>query len=507
MAEPNFFNRTLWIGDNLSVLRGINSECVDLVCLDPPFNSQRLYNAPLGSGAAGAQFDDTWTMDGMKAEWTELQGAADPALYHTVIGASLSAGDSMQAYLVFMTLRLVEIWRVLKPTGSLYLHCDPHASHYLKQLCDCIFGTNCFRNEIVWKRTSTKSLGTRRYARDSDRIFYYTKSPRDFVWNQQYRPHDPDYVRKHYRHDDNDGLGPWRVDNLSGGKAGGASAYLPFKGALPPKNRAWAPPQRDKFPAAAAARLPENYEQLDALAKCEALDAAGLIYWSRNGVPSHKSYLSTKPGNPASDIITHIPVVAGSERTGWPTQKPLALYEHFIAASSNPDDLVLDPFCGCATTMVAAERLGRQWAGIDIDEVAIGITQKRLQEESDAAVHNVDLEGFRGGLPSLHLPPSLPLRTDPDRPTRSPRIREIRWAELGEGERRPCPGCCRNKYYDDFDLDHITPRAKGGIDADENLQLLCSSCNRIKGGHLTMAELRQRLLTDKRHQLQAESIP
>ena len=501
-GEPNFLNRTLWIDDNLKVLRGINSECIDLVCLDPPFNSKRLYNAPLGSDAAGAQFDDTWTMDSMKAEWTELQGAADPALYHTVIGASLSAGDAMQAYMAFMALRLVEIWRVLKPDGSMYLHCDPHASHYLKQLCDCIFGPGRFRNEIVWKRTSTKSLGTQRYARDGDRIFYYTKSLSDFVWNQQYRPHDPEYVRKNYSYDDDDGLGPYQTQPLTGGKPGGPLAYKPFKGVEPSKGRAWSPPRRDKFPPAAAAKLPKNYEQLDILARCAALDDAGLLRWSKTKNPRYKSYLSTKQGNPASDIITHIPPVAGNEATGWPTQKPLALYEHFIAASTNPGDWVLDPFCGCATTMVAAERLGRQWVGIDIDEVAIGITQKRLQEESDAAVHNVDLDGLREGLPSLHLPPRPPLRTDPERPTRSPRIRAIRWAELGDGERRPCPGCNREKFEDDFDIDHIVPRSKSGLDADENLQLLCSSCNRIKGGRLTMAELRERLLADTRQRLQ-----
>ena len=395
MNAPNFLHRTLWIDDNLKVLRGINSECIDLVCLDPPFNSKRLYNAPLSSPAAGAQFDDTWTMDGVKTEWMELQEAADPALYHTVVGAGLSAGDAMQAYMAFMAPRLAEFWRVLKPNGSMYLHCDPHASHYLKQLCDCIFGQRRFRNEIVWKRTSTKSLGTQRYARDGDRILYYTKSSSDFVWNQQYRPHNPEYVRKNYRYDDDDGLGAYQSQPLTGGKKGGAMAYKPFKGVKPSEGRAWSPPRRDRFPSPAAAKLPKNYEQLDVLAKCEALDNAGLLLRSKQGVPRYKSYLANKLGNPASDIITHIPPAAGKEAQKWPTQKPLALYEHFIAASSNPGDLVLDPFCGCATTMVAAERLGREWAGIDIDEVAVGITQKRLQDESDAAVHNVDLDGLR----------------------------------------------------------------------------------------------------------------
>ncbi|WP_419838049.1 DNA methyltransferase [Candidatus Poriferisodalis sp.] len=482
MPDPNFANRTLWIDDNLRVLRGINSACIDLIVTDPPFNSKRFYNAPLGSEAAGAQFDDTWTMDSQKDDWADLQEAADPALFHTVVGAGLSAGEPMQAYLSFIAPRLIELHRILKPAGSLYLHCDAHASHYLKQLLDCIFGSR-YLNEIVWKRTSTKSLGTRRYARDSDRILFYSKSS-TFTWNQQYRPHDPDYVEGNYRHNDGDGLGAYATEQLTGGKAGGALAYEAFKGALPSKGRAWAPPRRDKFPSEAADKLPDNYEDLDVLAKCAALDDAGLLYWTRNGVPRYKSYLSTKQGIPASDIIAHIPAVSGNEATGWPTQKPLALYEHFIAASSDPDDLVFDPFAGCATTMVAAERLGRRWAGVDVDEVATGITLKRLQQHSDGTAF-LDLS-----TQTVNLPKNPPQRTDPDAPRRSRNIRAICWQRLGTGDRRACPGCDRAKYYDDFHLDHIVPRSKNGPDTDENLHLLCGACNGRKGNRLTMSELR-----------------
>ena len=410
--QPNFLNRTLWVSDNLPVLRGIDSETVDLIYLDPPFNSKRLYNAPLGSPAAGAKFDDTWRMDGVKSEWAELQEAADPALHHTVVGAGLSAGESMQAYLTFMALRLAEMRRVLKPGGSLYLHCDPHASHYLKQLLDCVFGQSMFRNEIIWCYRGGGAPKTA-FARKHDTILRYSVS-QQFTFHKQY---------------------------------------------------------------------------------VEYSEASKKLVESRGGVSIDDKERDLERGASMPDWWTDINSLQtwSPERTGWPTQKPLALLRRIIEASSNPGDMVLDPFCGCATTMVAAEQLGRQWAGIDIDEVAVGITQKRLQEESDAAVHNVDLEGMRAGLPTLHLPPGPPQRTDPDRPTRSPRIRQIRWSEMGSGDRRPCPGCGLRKYEVDFELDHVVPRSKGGLDADENLQLLCSSCNRIKGWRLTMGELREEL--------------
>lgn len=484
MGTPNFRNRTLWIADNLPVMRGINSECVDLIVTDPPFNSDRLYNAPLGSEAAGAQFEDTWTMDGIKEEWADLLEAADPAMFHTVSAAGLCGDDSMQAYLTFMAPRLTEMHRILKPSGSLYLHCDSVASHYLKQLLDCVFGAKCYANEIVWKRTGSKALGARRYSRDSDRILYYRKGSH-FVWNQQYRPHDPEYVKKAYRYDDDNGLGAYALQPLTGGKAGGPEAYRKFRGALPSAGRAWAPPRRNKFPPEAAEALPEEYENSGVIAKCEALDDAGLIHWTKNRIPLYKSYLSTKRGIPASDFVGHIKRASGNEKTGWPTQKPLALYELFIKASSGPEDLVLDPFAGCATTMVAAERLHRRWAGIDIDEVATGITIRRLQQESDNEAFLEDLSTR-----TLHLPSSPPERTDRHTARRSRNIRAILWHQLGTGDRRVCCGCDRKKYYDDFHLDHIQPRSKGGADTDENLQLLCGACNTKKGNRLSNKELR-----------------
>ena len=415
-SDPNFMNRTLWVDDNLTVLRGLNSECVDLIYLDPPFNTQRIYNAPFGSKAAGAKFDDTWTMDGVKTDWAALQEAADPAMYHTIVDAGLSAGEPMQAYLSFMALRMHEMHRVLKPTGSLYLHCDPTASHYLKQLLDCIFGRQNFRNEIVWYY-KTGGTSKRWFGRKHDLVLFYSKS-KNYTFNPQKE-----------------------------------KSYLAHK-----------------YGFSNVTILEDDKGQHTVVGMRDVWD---------------------------------IPALRGNQReaTGWPTQKPLALLEPIIRASSNIGDLVLDPFCGCATAMVAAERLGRRWAGIDIDRAAVGVTQDRLQNETDAAVHNVELHGWDGdqhdwreGPPPLHVPSRPPTRTDSEAPKRSPRIRQIRWAELGTGDRRACPGCERRKYFDDFDLDHIQPSAKGGLNADENLQLLCSSCNRIKGGRLTMTELRQRLL-------------
>ena len=329
---------------------------------------------------------------------------------------------------------------------------------------DAIFRYQNFRNEIVWKRTSTKSLGTQRYARDGDRIFYYTKSPSGFVWNQQYRPHDPEYIRKNYRYNDNDGLGVYRLQPLTGGKSGGPLAYEPFKGAKPSKGRAWSPPRRDKFPSPVAAKLPANYEQLDVLAKCEALNSAGLIYWSKTGIPNYKSHLSNKLGNPASDIITHIAPASGNEAIGYPTQKPLALLERIIKASSNPGDLVLDPFCGCATALVAADRLDRQWVGIDLSPLAAKLVNLRLRDDM-------------GLFFDIHHRTDIPHRTDQGALAN---YRTHRHTLYGRQE-GVCAGCEVMFPFRNMTVDHVVPQSKSGSDHLDNLQLLCAACNSTKG--------------------------
>ena len=208
MAAPNFVDKTIWTGDNLDILRGINSECVDLIYLDPPFNSNRDYAAPVGSKAAGAAFKDTWHLSDLDVAWMGLIADEQPAMAHTLKAAGLAHGKGMQSYLTMMAVRLLEMRRVLKPTGSIYLHCDPTASHYLKMLMDSIFGQGNFRNEITWQRTGAHN-DPQRYGAVSDRLVFYTKSD-EWTWNIQHTPYSEAYVKQRYRYDDGDGRLHWR---------------------------------------------------------------------------------------------------------------------------------------------------------------------------------------------------------------------------------------------------------------------------------------------------------
>ena len=460
-VNANVNPKTIFTGDNLPIMRGMNSESVDLIYLDPPFNSKANYAAPIGSEAAGAAFKDTWTLSDVDITWLDLIEAKHPAL-NRVIHATMTNSD--KSYLIYMAVRLLEMHRILKPTGSIYLHCDPTMSHYLKLVMDAVFGKANFRNEVVWKRTSTKSLA-KRYAVNTDRILYYIKS-NGATWNQQYAPYDDEYIQKTFR--GRDKHGKYGTVDLSGGKAGSRKAYMPLKGIEPPPGRAWAPPARNKFPDSAQALLPDNYEDLDQLAKCELLDDAGLLHWPKGkiGRPRWKKYLSAMPGIVAGDLVLDTPPVKGKERTGYPTQKPLALLDRIIKASSNQSDRVFDPFCGCATTLVAADRLQRDWVGIDISAKAAELVVERIRDD-------------QGMFENIIARDDIPKRTDLGNVLRynAPENKTQLYGEQGGH----CNGCGEHFQTQHLEIDHIIAESVGGTDHIENLQLLCSHCNRIKG--------------------------
>ena len=391
--KPNWSNQTIWTGDNLPILRGMNSESVDLIYLDPPFNSKANYAAPIGSKAAGAAFKDTWTLSDVDAEWINLIEAKHPALYRVLLAAMTSSDKS---YLAYMAARLLEMRRVLKPTGSIYLHCDPTMSHYLKLVLDGIFERRRFQNEIVWsyRRYTAKS---RRFQREHDVILFYGK--RSPIFNVIHRPYGDQSGKRdsHYKQDED---GRW-------------------------------------------------------------------FRWQKlRGQEPYKIYLSDK-GRRVGDVwpIPHINASA-KERVGYPTQKPLALLDRIIAASSNAGDVVLDPFCGCATACIAAQAKNREWVGIDISPKAAELVGQRMRDELGMfyqGAHRTD----------------VPQRTDIGKLPRynSGQNRTRLYGEQGGH----CAGCATHFEPRHFHVDHIIARAKGGTDHIENLQLLCGSCNSIKG--------------------------
>lgn len=359
----------LYYGDNLDILkRYVEDESVDLIYLDPPFNSNATYNVLFaeknGSKAASQiqAFTDTWTWnqesESVFAEIVTAGGCVADCLqaFRTFLGEC-----DMLAYLVMMAPRLVELHRVLNPTGNIYLHCDPTASHYLKLLMDAVFGPECFKNEIIWKRTTTKSdylQGATNWPRVHDVLIYYQKKPAargNFL--QPFTEYSEEYLRKFYRFKDPDGR-RYTLDNLAAPGAGSRGhPQYEFMGVT----RYW------------------RYNKM----KMETLLAQGRIVQTKPGsVPRYKRYLDEMPGVAVSDVWTDITLVQAhaAERLGYPTQKPEALLERIIKASSNEGDLVLDPFCGCGTTISVAQRLNRQWIGIDITHLAITLMKTRLKD-------------------------------------------------------------------------------------------------------------------------------
>lgn len=373
----------LWFGDNLTILREeIKDQSVDLVYLDPPFNSQANYNVLFrspGEQAASAQieaFRDTWTW-GVEAQWAFDEIMRVGGSLTSIIHALHSAlGDSdMMAYLVMMAQRLYELRRVLKPSGSIYLHCDPTASHYLKLVLDSVFGPNRFLNELIWKRTSAHS-SARKFGPVHDTILFYSISD-NYKWNRTFQSYDEKYLSVKYRQQDE--RGRYRLSDLTAAGTRSGDSGKPWEGFDPtPLGRHWAAPVASLLSVGGSASL-STQEKLDLL------NANDFVYWppgrgGKPGFPQIKRYLTG--GLPVQDVIDDIAPInsMAKERLGYPTQKPVALLERVVAASSNPGDVLLDPFCGCGTSVEAAQKLGRTWIGIDVAYHAIRVIEDRLSE-------------------------------------------------------------------------------------------------------------------------------
>ena len=382
----------LYYGDNLEVLRKyITDESVDLIYLDPPFNSQAnyniLYKEQNGSQSASQikAFSDFWHWD-QEAQKTfeDLVGnpSYPPNLKKLIISIHDFLGNNdMSAYLVMMAVRLVELRRVLKSTGSVYLHCDPTASHYLKIMMDAIFGPENFINEIVWKRSTAHSdskQGSRHFGRIHDIVLFYVKSD-EYKWYQPYVPYDESYTESFYNHVEPETGRRFQLDNLTAAKPGGDTLYE-WHGVRPYKGRYWAYSKE----------------------KMEEFERMGRLFYTKSGMPRYKRYLDEMPGVSVQDIWTDIsPIPSQSaERMGFPTQKPLLLVERILESCSKEGDVVLDPFCGCGTALDAAEKLHREWIGIDITHLAINVIKKRLRDRYPDVKFEVigepkDLEGAR----------------------------------------------------------------------------------------------------------------
>ena len=392
--EPN----RLYFGDNLEIMREhIPDDSVDLIYLDPPFNSNATYNVLFrerGGDRSAAQitaFEDTWHWDiQSEVAFRDVVQNAPPSLSELLQSMRSFLGQSdMMAYLTMMSQRMNELQRVLKPTGSIYLHCDPTASHYLKLLMDATFGVINFRNEIVWRRTGAHG-GAKRWGRIHDTLLFYTASD-DYTWNNEYQPYDQSYLDDFYIYEDE--IGKYRLVTLTGPGTTSGDSGLPWRGINPTdQERHWAVP----MDALRSAHPDTDLDSLTTQQKLDLLDDAGLIQWPEEGsVPQQKRYVHESPGVPIQDIIYDIKNLGARsrERLGFQTQKPEKLLERIICASSNEGDVVMDPFCGCGTALAAAERLDRKWIGIDVTHLAVPLIRHRLADTFGNDLREFDVIG------------------------------------------------------------------------------------------------------------------
>ena len=443
----NIVNRTIFTADNILPLRRIADESIDLIYLDPPFNSKKQWSAPVGSEAAGAAFKDTWTLSDIDEAWVDEIAAANPGLARIIDAVGAINGDGDKSYLIMMAIRLIEMRRVLKPTGSFYLHCDPTMSHSLKLLLDAIFGGDNFVNEITWKRYAAHSLAKGGFDNIADILLLYAANKDEMLSNKVYGTLSKTAMRKRFPHKEEKTKRRFQhvaLEQRSNSSSAGEKRVIGEREVISEIGWRWTQETFDK-------RLAANPR---------------LIYWTKNGRPRYKLYMDEYKGPPPGNIWVDVKYLSSGnrERLGYPTQKPEALLERIIKASSNPGDWILDPFCGCATACVVAEQQGRNWIGIDISEKASELVVQRFSKIEplirivDRIIHRTDL------------------------PDRNESYNRQKIVDRLYAEQDGCCKACNVRFSKrNLTLDHIVPRGKGGPDIPANLQLLCGACNSEKG--------------------------
>ena len=497
MAEPNWDHRTLFVADNIRILRGMNSESVDCIATDPPFNKKRIFNAPLGSRKAEQRFDDRWRWDEVTDEWQDLLATDHPAIKEIIEAAVVIEGgrvnqqtgkidtgrvtNSIAAYLAYMAPRVIEMHRVLRPTGVLFLQCDTEANAYLRLLLDAVFKRRNFINEITRRRIEAKSYATKSLPANSDTILAYGKTD-NHKWNSSYEPYDIATLNAASLDDPNldektrktlkqyskfDGPRRYTLDNMTGpGGVLNANPEYEVMGVVRP----WR----------------YSREEMDKLI------VAGRVVQTKPGnVPRYKRFLDEQPGRKHDDIWDDVVQLESSE-LDWDTRKPLALFKRLIECGTDEGDIVLDPFAGCATACVAAEVLGRRWVGIDIDPVAEEATYVRLREATGLKMLEQPVTIYKS-------PPRRPPRREDVEYVSDDKLRDSLWNKQGRQ--------CANPYCDsenlrkaDMELDHRIPQRRGGEDGVLNRIALCGNCNRRKGSKawgLFLDEERAKLPHDK----------
>ena len=496
MAQQNFPDNILYEMDNLEILRGMNSETIDLIATDPPYNTKRNRSGTAGFYVDNWKWGDTqtlpdqWKWNEVHPIWLEEIRDTHPALYEVIEAAQHSHSDDIAAFLCFLSVRLIEMHRILKPTGSLYLQCDNTANAYIRLCLDAVFGAQNFRNEIIWKRTNAVKKSSSGYSLQHDVLFYYVKSDKAVFNGATKTPEAKAY--KPFTHDDNDGRGPYQTVALSnktnnGGYANGQVSE--WRGvtarwihSLETRERWWSEGLIHKTPT--------GYRRKDYLSDLLARGVAVSSLWTDEDVP---------------------PMVGGNkEYVSSPDQKPLALYERIIKASSNEGDIVLDPFAGCATTPVAAKNLNRRFVGIDRRQDFIYHVYSRMvgadvsKDKAEYAPGSDERQWWmeQALASGVKYSKEAPVRTDDviDMPD-LPKVYSVKPASM---TRKQMMGILTEKYgvvcwgcgfeppsVDYLDLDHVSPISEGGSNELHNRAVLCSPCNRSKSNTKTLTALRR----------------